>query len=157
MGRGCDAGKGALGNVGCPILDNYLGDGVVRSDTGTSTTSRPGARRAAFGLGIPHLWNASLRLPVATPRLAKPTRKPTAAPRVVVGADRVECQASHPLDMDQRAQRKSGAEPRRQAGISGRSEYPGTAESRGLILARTSHRCRRRITDGFNCGSKLVV
>ena len=76
--------------------------------------SKPGARRAAFGLGIPDLWNASLRLPLATPRLAKPTRKPTAAPRVVVGTDRVECQASHPLDMDQRAQRKSGAGPRRQ-------------------------------------------
>src|SRR5215469_17067864 len=98
MGRGCDAGEKASGNLRCCSLDDHLGDGVGRCGTGTSTPSRPVARRAAFGLGIPHLWNASLRLPMATPGLAEPTRKPTSAPRVVVGANRVECQASHPLD-----------------------------------------------------------
>ena len=91
MGRGCDAGERTLGNVRRLSLDDHLGDGVGRSSTGASATSRPGARRTAFGLGIPDLWNASLRLPLATPGLAKSTRKPTAAPRVVVGADRVEC------------------------------------------------------------------
>ena len=33
----------------------------------------------------------------------------------------------------------------------------GTTESRSLTLAKASHLCRRRITNGFNCRSELVV
>ena len=151
MGRGLDAGETTLGNVRRLSLDDHFGDGVGRGGTGTSTTSRPFARRVAFGLGIPHLWNASLRLSLATPGLAKPTRKPTAAPRVVVGTDRVECQASHSLDMGQRAQRQSGAGPRRHFGVSGRSHSLGEPEGRCLMPATTSHCHRRRNSNGFNC------
>jgi ribonuclease HI len=56
-----DAGERTLGDVGRPFLDDHLGDGVVCSGAGTSATSRPGARRTAFRLGIPHL-NAKLHI-----------------------------------------------------------------------------------------------
>ena len=49
------------------------------------------------------------------------------------------------------------ADPRRRAGVSGRSHSLGAAEGRGLMPAKLSHRCRRRNTDGFNCRSELVV
>ena len=44
----------------------------------------------ALRLRIPDLWNARICLPLAAPRLAKPARNPTAAPRIVGGADRAE-------------------------------------------------------------------
>ena len=113
--------------------------------------------RTALGLGIPDLWNARLRLPLAAPGLAKSARNPTAAPRIVGGADRVECPASHPLDVDQRSQRASRPEPRRRAGVSGRPHSLGATEGSGLMPAKNSERSRRRNTDGIDCGSKLAV
>ena len=45
-------------------------------------------------------------------------------------------QASHPMDVDQRSQRASRPEPRRRAGVSGRSHSLGATEGSGLMPAR---------------------
>jgi hypothetical protein len=92
MGRGFEPRETALGNVLPPSLDDHFGDGVGRSGPGPSITPGPRARRTACGLGIPHLWNASLRLPLVTPGLAQSAWCRAAAPRVVVGTDRADAQ-----------------------------------------------------------------
>ena len=71
----------------------------------------------ALRLRIPDLWNARICLPLAAPRLAKPARNPTAAPRIVDGADRAEHKSSHPMEVDQRSQRASRPEPCRRTGV----------------------------------------
>jgi hypothetical protein len=62
-------------------------------------------------LRIPDLWNARICLPLAAPRLAKPARNQTTAPRIVDGADRAEHKSSHSMEVDQRSQRASPPEP----------------------------------------------
>src|SRR5208337_3942224 len=79
-----------LGDVRRPSLDDHLRDGTCRGGSGASVVARPSADRATLGLRIPYLWNARICHPLAAPRLAKPARNPTAAPRIVDRADRAE-------------------------------------------------------------------
>ena len=60
-----------------------------------------------------------------------------AAPQTVGGARRAERAVSHSLDVDQRAQRASGTEPRRHAGLSGCPHSLGRGEGGSLTLAET--------------------
>ncbi len=139
MGRGCDSRERTLGNVRCLSLDDHLGDGVGRCGSGTSTTSRPGACRAEFGLRVPDQWNASLCLPLATSGVAESARGGTATSRALGPVDAAQCSTSYPVAMAQRSQWASRAQSRRLAGISGGSEALGSREDRRLTSANYQH------------------
>ena len=117
MGRRRNPRKEKLGAVGCPSLDDHLRNGARRCGSGPSFGGRPSADRASLRLRIPDLWNARICLPLAAPRLAKPARNPTAAPRIVDGADRAEHKSSHPMELGERSQRASRPEPCRRTGV----------------------------------------
>src|ERR1700685_4771980 len=100
MGRRRNSRKGTLGDFGRTSLDDHLRDGTCRGGPGASVGGRSSAGRALLRLRIPDLWNARICLPLAAPRLAKPARNPTAAPRIMDGADRPEHNPSYPMEVD---------------------------------------------------------
>jgi YD repeat-containing protein len=97
-----------VNNVWTPSFFVYDGEESVRQLTntagapGASVVARPSADRVALRFRIPDLWHARICLPLAAPRLAKPARNRTAAPRIVDEADRAERKSFHPMEVDQR-------------------------------------------------------
>jgi len=78
---------------------NSEGDGATRLEL-TPGTRIQAKLETQISSAVPDLWNARIYLPLAAPRLAKPARNPTAAPRIVDGTDRPEHNPSYPMEVD---------------------------------------------------------
>ena len=117
---------------------------LVAAGPSASIGGRQSTDRAVLRLRIPDLWNACICLPLAASRLAKSARNPTAAPRIVDGADRVEYAAFYPMEMDQRSQRASRSDPRGRVGVSSRPLALGATKAGGIVPEKNSEHSRRR-------------